>query len=741
MRQIFLLLFLGFLPQFHLQAQQEEEFAPPMEVAFDKVYLHTDRPHYFLKDTIWVKAYAWSAVAGEGLRPSNSRTLYMALKNQETGESMFQTPVLLDEGMGMAQLALSDIPAGDYVLLAQSKAMADWDSAYVFQRPIRVSEVGAVALVRSSDSMQKPLPYQNGLRIGLNLTEGKYQLIIDRSTEQADSVFQLLGLQHGNPLYEQILSLHEGKNIYTLDPESFLPGLADFALVNELGEIVAERPVYFHPQAIPTLKISTNQQAYRPRERVQVLLNVLDEFGEGLEADFSVSVVDSKQVSWPADMSNIVTEMELGAALGRDFDFTKLLFGQENSAKEINDILANEKSRSALSNFNQQTEKFLWSGTGFKLKGKAMDKEGKPMSAGVELEFLMYPEQGLPIMASATVGENGTFELEDLFFQGTASIVARKIENKRKRTFSEVLESHQLTFEPLDLPKPSLNARFEASNVEDSLDDIRRYAVIRNNRLDQRVVELDTFTVQRQPWTFGRARDTNELTSWANVVLDVEEGMFDHFNVFQYIQGRVPGMIIQGNINDFANPPAVFFRASHLKLISRNQGQEEIASSGAGQTENMGGGAVFLLDGVLVDPKLVATIQMTQVKRIEVFNNVAGASAVAGMRGGMGAVNIVSRQIDPNQARFEQNNVAYAQGYNQSIPFPKLESGDLEKDLFKTNWSGTVYWNPYLGTDFEGKGNFEFVLNDLQSEMKIIVEGMSKTGQPIFGIHTILVEE
>ena len=195
----------------------------------------------------------------------------MALKNQETGESQFQTPVLLDEGMGTAQLALSDIPAGDYVLLARSKAMADWDSAYVFQRPIRVSEVDAVALVRSSDSMQKPLPYQNGLRIGLNLTEGKYQLIIDRSTEQADSEFQLLGLQHGNPLYEQILSLHEGKNIYTLDPESFLPGLADFALVNELGEIVAERPVYFHPQAIPTLKISTNQQAYRPRERVQVL--------------------------------------------------------------------------------------------------------------------------------------------------------------------------------------------------------------------------------------------------------------------------------------------------------------------------------------------------------------------------------------------------------------------------------------------------------------------------------------
>lgn len=738
MRQICILLFVYSLFQIQLQAQEEEEFIPSREVAFDKVYLHTDKPHYFLKDTLWVKAYAWSAVAGEGLRPSSSRTLYIALKNQQTGESMFQTPVLLDEGMGSAQLALKDIPAGDYVLLAQTKSMADWESEYIFQRPIKVSEVGAVTLVKSSETRQKslPLPYQNGLHIGLNLTEDKYQLIIDRSKDQPDSIFQLLALQHGNPLYEQILSLHEGKNVYTLDPESFLPGLADLALVNDRGEIVAERPVYFHPQSIPTLKISTNQHTYRPRGCVQVLLNVLDEFGEGLEADFSVSVVDSKQVSWPADMSTIVTEMELGAALGRSFDFNQQLFGQANAVKALNDLLAYEKSRSALSNFNnQQTAQFLWRGTGFKLIGKAMDKEGKPMSAGVELEFLMYPEQGLPLMTSATVGENGTFELEDLFFQGTTAVVARKIENKGKRTYSEVLEGHQLQFELVDLPKPTLQAHFEASNEDESLDDIRRYAVIRNNRLDDRIVDLDTFTVQRQPWTFGRPRDTNELTAWAGIVLDIPEKGFDHFNVFQYMQGRVPGMIIKGNIYDFGNPPSVFFRASQFMLTSRAE------LSRVEGTGNTGGGAAFLLDGTLVSPELIATIPMSLVKRIEVFNDVAGTSAVIGSRGGMGAVNIVSRQIDPNQVMFERNNVAYAQGYNQSILFPKTEPGDREKDLFKTNWNATVYWNPYLETDVEGRGNFEFVLNDLQSEMKIIVEGMSKTGQPIFGVHTILVEE
>ncbi|UJP66023.1 TonB-dependent receptor [Mongoliitalea daihaiensis] len=728
MRQLVMLFFISFLFPWRVIGQEITEASGTSAIAFDKVYLHTDRPHYFLKDTIWIKAYAWSAVAGEGLRPSTSQTLYLALKNQQTGESLVQTAVLLDEGMGSAQIALADVPVGDYVLLAQSESMRAWESDYTFQRPIRVSEVGAVSLVRGSTASKQtiPLPYQNGLRIGLTSSEGNYQLIIDRTKEQAESVFQLIGLQHGKPMYEQILSLQEGKNVHSLDSEMFLPGLADFALVNEQGDIVAERPVYFHPQAIPTLKISTDRENYRPRERVQVLLHILDEFGEGLEADFSVTVVDSKQVSWPDDMSTIVTEMELGSTLNVPYIFSPHVFEKDldNATKEINNLIASSQSLTALSRYTAQEGGTFVEYSGIKLSGVVKEKDGKFFEKGTNLDFLIFPNQGSPIMASSMVGDDGRFLVEDVMFQGNAAVLTSRSGKEGKKNFSEFLEATQVTFEPISLPAPNLLTHYKAVKEVNSLDDIRRYSVIRNSRMEERVIDLDTLTIERQSMTFGFTDRTSLYLNQPDIRLEIPEKGFENLNFFQYIRGRVPGLNMVGDVNDIGNPPLLFFRNS--QFTNRNPGNNP--------------GALFLIDGVVANRFMVAPLMMRDIEQVDILNSVASQTAVGIQTKGAGVINILTRRASPMNS-FSKENVALARGYQESVRFPINQEGSLEKDIFKANWNATVFWNPYLETDFEGIGNFEFVLNDLQSELKIIVEGMSKTGQPIFGSYTIQVKE
>ncbi|MGY6521843.1 MAG: TonB-dependent receptor [Mongoliitalea sp.] len=728
MKYLCVFLVFSWFVQAQAWAQDEQSTTIPNAPAFEKVYLHTDRPHYFLKDTIWIKAYAWSAVAREGLKPSTSQTLNLAFKNQQTGESVFQTAVLLDEGMGSAQIALGEIPEGDYVLLAQSESMSAWESDYTFQRPIRVSEVGAVSLVRTPIAKNKsfPLPYQNGLRIGLNTSNGDYQLIIDRAAEQANAVFQLIGLQHGKPVYEQILSLEQGKNVHTLDPESFLPGLADFALLNEQGDIVAERPVYFHPQAIPTLKISTDKETYRPRERVQVLLTILDEFGEGLEADFSVSVVDSKQVSWPEDMSTIVTEMEIGSVLNTPYSFSQQLLEQDSdiALKELNDLIASNQSLTALSRFSTQTEPIQDENPGIRLSGVVKKKDGRYMEKGTELEFLIYPKQGSSLMASAVVGENGRFFLDGLLFQGEAAVVASRIGMDGKKVPAEMLLASQVDLEQIPLPGPTLSANFVRVEESQSLDDVRRFALLRNSRMDERVIDLDTMTIERQSWTFGFTDRTSLYSNQPDIRLDIPERGFENLNFFQYIRGRVPGMSMVGDPMDIGNPPLIFLRGSQFTM----------------RNESNNPGVLFLIDGVVANRFMVAPIMMRDIEQVDILNSVASQSAVGIQTKGAGVINILTRRVNPT-ANFTNENVVLARGYQESLRFPIVGEGRPEKDVFKANWNATVYWNPYLGTDFEGRGNFEFVVNDLQTELKIMVEGMSKTGQPIFGIHTIRVEE
>lgn len=717
---------------------QEEDFVVPMEKAFDKLYIHTDRPNYFLNDTLWMKAYAWAAVAEKGLRPSTSRTLYLELQKQATGEAVLQRSLLLDAGMGMGQLSLKDIPAGDYVLVAQTNSMAEWQKDYIFQRPIKISEVGAFQLSKPAGlpTDNAPIPFQNGMRIGLNPSLPSYQLIIERSQTQTDSIFQLVGIQHGRLIYEQYFYLNVGKNRYSLGLEPFSPGLVDFAILDQKGTILAERPVFIHPQGSPTLKVVTDKTQYSPREQVVVDLSLMDGSGNGIEGDFSVSVIDAKQVAWSPDISTIATEMTLGSALGAPFFFPNSLIEKEptDSKKAINDLLARKLSQTALSRYGVQMPKPAWEENGIILRGTARDKFGNYLRAGMGLEFLFFPNDGAPFFAYSKIGEKGSFELQGLAFYGEASVIATQVLERRNGKFSEALEESQLSFEQIGLPKTSLKDRFVSSPETKDLNNVRRYALIRNNRSDERIIELDSFTIEKQRPTFDLDMRRTVYAGVPDFVLEPEEGTVEFLNVFQYMRGRVPGLTMVGDASDIGNPPMVFLRGSQINRfgLAELQRNDGVAS---------GGGAAFFLDGVLTNRVMIATLLMSDVERIEILKTIASQAILGSQAGGAGAINVITKRANPDKLKFQKDYAVKASGYLERLDFPIHSAGALQKDPFLVNYGATVYWNPEVETDASGKGQVQFVLNDLQSDLTIVIEGMSKSGQPVFGQYTLSVKE
>lgn len=719
---------------------QEEDYVLPTETAFDQVYIHTDRPNYFLNDTLWMKAYAWAAVAGKGLKPSKSHTLYLELQKQITGEAVFQTSILLKDGLGEGQISLNGVPEGDYVLVAQTKSMAEWEKDYIFQRPIKISEVGVFQLARPAglQTDNGPVPFQNGMRIGLNPSLPSYQLIIERSQTQADSIFQLIGIQHGRLVYEQYFFLNPGKSRYSLSLEPFSPGLVDFALLDQKGEILAERPVFIHPQGSPTLKVVTDKTQYSPKEKVVVDFVLEDGSGIGIEGDISISVFDSKQVAWSADMPSIVTEMMLGSALGSPFYFSNSLIDDDprDSKKAVNDLLSRKSSQTALSKYGLQAPKPTWEEPGITLRGTAKDKFGSYLRAGMDLEFLFYPKDGGPFIAYSKVGEKGSFELQGLAFIGEASVIARQVLARRNGTYSEVLEKSQLSFEQISLPKTTVQDRFVSLQETEDLNDVRRYSLIRNARAKDRMIELDTITVEDARKSSDQDMRGIMLGDIPDFVLEPQEGAMEFLNVFQYMRGRVAGLIMVGDASDIGNPPMVFFRQSQVGQMGWSA-LSESQRTGAGSE----GGAVFFLDGVQTNRVMIATLLMSEVERIEILKTIASQNILGTRTSGAGAINVVTRRSNPDQSKFRDENVVFANGYLEPIAFPVHATGILQKDPFLVNYDATVYWNPNVKTDIAGKGNVEFVLNDLQTEFTVVVEGMSKSGQPIFGKYTFSVKE
>jgi hypothetical protein len=103
----------------------------------EKVYLHTDRPHYAINDTIWFKAYV--TIGGQHHLSAKSGALYVELVNEK--DSVAQLLKLpLFAGMTKGCFALTEeMGVGNYRLRAYTQWMRNAGPEYFYDRPFVIS--------------------------------------------------------------------------------------------------------------------------------------------------------------------------------------------------------------------------------------------------------------------------------------------------------------------------------------------------------------------------------------------------------------------------------------------------------------------------------------------------------------------------------------------------------------------------------------------------------------------------
>jgi len=102
----------------------------------EKVYLHLDNNGYFPGETIWFKAYV--VTAGALLPTDLSKVLYVELLTPE-GEVFQRKKYPIQNGVTWGEIKLEDlIHSGYYEIRAYTRAMLNWDEAYIFSRVIPV---------------------------------------------------------------------------------------------------------------------------------------------------------------------------------------------------------------------------------------------------------------------------------------------------------------------------------------------------------------------------------------------------------------------------------------------------------------------------------------------------------------------------------------------------------------------------------------------------------------------------
>jgi hypothetical protein len=139
----------------------------------------------------------------------------------------------------------------------------------------------------------------------------------------------------------------------------------------------------------------------------------------------------------------------------------------------------------------------------------------------------------------------------------------------------------------------------------------------------------------------------------------------------------------------------------------------------------------FLLDGVRVGYDVIATLNGSEIDRIDVIKPGAEAS-IFGMSGANGVISVITRSAGPFTDRpvYHSVNIKFS-GYSEPrIFYSPKHSSALESD-YKPDLRTTLFWKPNIKMESNQDLNLNYFNADNSSTIKVTVEGITSTGIPL----------
>ncbi len=224
-------------------------------VPWEEIYIHTDRDEYIAGEDIWFNAYL---VSRQSLNPSlNSRIIYFEVLNP-VNNPIIQEKILLKEGLGQGHVILPDsLVSGTYTIRAYTKWMQNFFPDNCFSRDINIySSLPSKKFYRKIHIVENQTHLDYGLlRLGLKMItdrkeNGDVEISIEASGDTKNTRNDQLCLfihSHGNITYTGSFKLDGGNARITVPGKTFLSGISQITLFDELSNPLGDRFVYIPP--------------------------------------------------------------------------------------------------------------------------------------------------------------------------------------------------------------------------------------------------------------------------------------------------------------------------------------------------------------------------------------------------------------------------------------------------------------------------------------------------------------
>lgn len=554
--------------------------------------------------------------------------------------------------------------------------------------------------VRTNDSITKrfglPAIEPKGISIAMShyKQEIRYEIQKTEATEWPQKLFLLA---HTRGKLAILQPINPKRTFGKMNDSLFTEGITHFMLIDEQGNALSERLIFVPDHKPNQWQITADQPTYGKREKVSLQIAAKDSEGNPVEGTFSVSITDRKSIQPDSLADNILSNLLLTSDLKgyvedpayyflnqdartlRSIDYLMMTHGWRRHKME--NVL-----RTPSLNFTNYIEK------GQTISGRIMGFFGANVKKGPIC--VLAPKYN--IIATTETDEKGQFIVNTSFRDSTTFLV----QARTKKGFAGV----DILMDPPQYPVATHKAPYfngAATFMEDYLMNTRDQYYMEGG---MRVYNLKEVTV-----TAKRERPSSKSIYTGGI------------NTYTVEEDRLQGY-----------GQTAFDAASRLPSVTITNGSEI-------HIRNNSEPAIIVIDDIVYEDAsdILKDIQVSDMSSISLLR---GADAVIlGPRASGGAVVITLKDPRNLPARPAQGIITYTPlGYSESVEFyhPTYETPE-KKNAQRSDFRSTVYWNPELRLDAEGKATIEYYTPDSTAPEDIIIEGVDKNGKVCRILQTI----
>ena len=554
--------------------------------------------------------------------------------------------------------------------------------------------------VRTNDSITKrfdlPAIEPKGISIAMShyKQEIRYEIQKTEATEWPQKLFLLA---HTRGKLAILQPINPKRTFGKMNDSLFTEGITHFMLIDEQGNALSERLIFVPDHKPNQWQITTDQPTYGKREKVSLQIAAKDNEGNPVEGTFSVSITDRKSIQPDSLADNILSNLLLTSDLKgyvedpayyflnqdartlRSIDYLMMTHGWRRHKME--NVL-----RTPSLNFTNYIEK------GQTISGRIMGFFGANVKKGPIC--VLAPKYN--IIATTETDEKGQFIVNTSFRDSTTFLV----QARTKKGFAGV----DILMDPPQYPVATHKAPYfngATTFMEDYLMNTRDQYYMEGG---MRVYNLKEVTV-----TAKRERPSSKSIYTGGI------------NTYTVEEDRLQGY-----------GQTAFDAASRLPSVTITNGSEI-------HIRNNSEPAIIVIDDIVYEDAsdILKDIQVSDMSSISLLR---GADAVIlGPRASGGAVVITLKDPRNLPARPAQGIITYTPlGYSESVEFyhPTYDTPE-KKNAQRSDFRSTVYWNPELRLDAEGKATIEYYTPDSTAPEDIIIEGVNKNGKVCRILQTI----